>query len=246
MFILLRNYKKKINSMSERQFDNFDQFATDYRQIHNDNIKISGADSDYFCEFKVLKIKEIENIAAPKILDLGCGDGQSSIFFEKHFPDCEYHGIDVSEDSIKVAKEKKLANSHFQPYDGGSVPFAEQTFDMVFIACVLHHVDFQYHEGILNEVKRVLKPGGRLYIFEHNPYNPVTVKVVNECPFDEDAVLLKPSYSKRLLNKIKFGSFAINYVIFFPRKGIFKKMLFLEKYFERVPLGGQYYVRAVK
>ena len=232
--------------MSDRQFDNFDQFATDYRQIHNDNIKLSGADSDYFCEFKVLKIKELEPISDFKILDLGCGDGQSSIFFEKHFPTSDYEGIDVSEDSIKVAQQKTLARAHFQPYDGSRVPFADQTFDVVFIACVLHHVDFQYHQGILEEVKRVLKPSGRLYIFEHNPYNPVTVKVVNDCPFDEDAVLLKPSYSRRLLNQIKFGSFDIRYVIFFPRKGIFNKMLWLEKYFKRLPLGGQYYVRAVK
>ena len=44
--------------MSKKAFDDFDDFAADYRQIHNESIKISGTDSDYFSEQKVEEVKK--------------------------------------------------------------------------------------------------------------------------------------------------------------------------------------------
>ena len=44
-----------------------------------------------------------------------------------------------------------------------------------------------------------LAPGGAIVIFENNPFNPVTRKIVNDCPYDKDAILLKPSKLKTLL-----------------------------------------------
>jgi ubiquinone/menaquinone biosynthesis C-methylase UbiE len=231
-----------------RQFDNFDQFAQDYRDIHNENIKISGADSEYFAEYKILEIKEIEDITSSlRILDLGCGDGISAVFFNQHFPKSNYLGIDVSEESIEVARQRQVANASFDAYDGYTIPQPDETFDMAFIACVLHHINFDNHAQVLKEVRRVLKKGGRLYIFEHNPYNPVTQKIVKDCPFDDDAVLLSPPYSRRLLQKVVgFAKTNIRYTIFFPRKGFFKKLLFLEKYMNWIPMGGQYFTRSVR
>ena len=44
--------------------------------------------------------------------------------------------------------------------------------------------------GLYREVTRLLRPGGRLYVFEHNPWNPVAQWVVRHTPIDRDAVLL--------------------------------------------------------
>src|SRR5215218_3518704 len=232
--------------MSRKVFDDFDGFARDYRQIHNEGLKISGAESDYFSEQKIEEVKRNEVGQSPVVLDLGCGDGNSAKFFQKHFAGCKYYGLDTSQESVSVAADRNLAGAEFSHFDGLNIPFPDEKFDLVFIACVLHHVDSGEHENILNEIKRVLKLGGHLYIFEHNPLNPVTRHIVNSCPFDEDAVLLNASYTKKVLRKLNFREISISYTIFFPRHKIFAGMLSFEKYLKWLPIGGQYYARSVK
>ncbi len=230
----------------ERNFDDFDSFATDYRAIHNENIHFIGTDSSYFAELKVKKIRELEADAVYDIVDIGCGDGISAVYFDTYFPKSSYIGIDVSQESIEVAKQKQLPKASFKLYNGITIPVADNSADILFIACVLHHISFEYHLALLKEMYRVLKPGGRLYIFEHNPHNPVTMHIVNTCPFDADAVLLKPSYTKQLLKQVPFVSNKINFILFFPRKSLFKYFITLEKYLQRIPLGGQYFSRSIK
>jgi len=232
--------------MSRKAFDDFDEFARDYRYIHNENLRFSGADSDYFSEQKIEEVRKNETEQSPKVLDLGCGDGNSAVFFRKHFTGCEYFGLDTSKESVSLAKKRKLPCAAFSQYNGFDIPFPDNTFDIVFIACVLHHIDAKQHEKILIDVKRVLKPGGRLYIFEHNPLNPVTRRVVKNCPFDEDAVLLTSFYTKQLLSNLEFRDIYTGYTLFFPRHRIFNGMQRLEKYLKWLPIGGQYFVRSVK
>lgn len=184
---------------------NFDQYANNYRDIHTKNIeKISGTDSSYFGEYKIKEIRGHEKWNSVRILDLGCGDGMNASFFLKYFKGCEYHGIDVSEDSIIQSKKYKTDHTSFQVYDGKYIPFDDYTFDIILISCVLHHVPHDQHHALLCECKRVLKQNGRLYVFEHNPLNPITRHIVNDCPFDADAELVMCYKLKKLLSFIGF------------------------------------------
>jgi ubiquinone/menaquinone biosynthesis C-methylase UbiE len=230
---------------NERKFDEFDHFANDYREIHNQNLKLSGVNSDYFSEHKIQTLKTHEKIDAINFLDFGCGDGNSSSHFINYFPKSKYNGIDISAESINVAKSKNITNSSFQTFDGINIPFQDNSFDVIFTACVFHHIDFKLHENLFNEIYRVLKPNGKFYIFEHNPWNPVTRHMVNTCPFDEDAVLLTPNYTKKILNKI-FKNSITNYILFFPRHKLFTPFIKLEGLLTKIPLGGQYYTIAKK
>jgi ubiquinone/menaquinone biosynthesis C-methylase UbiE len=233
--------------MRKDSYDNFDKFADDYRQIHNQNIKISGADSDYFSEYKVKEIARFsDTIQTQTILDLGCGDGNSSFFFSKHFPNAAIHGIDISEASIEVADSRNINNALFRVYDGAYIPFPDNTFNICLIATVLHHIDHDKHPALMAEVYRCLKPGGKIYIFEHNPYNPVTRKVVNECVFDADAVLLTPGFAKKIVKEAGFRNTENNFTIFFPRSPLFRPLLPLESFLRKIPLGGQYYTVGTK
>jgi len=234
-------------SEEQRQFDNFDEFAEEYRDIHDNAIKLSGADSDYFSEYKIVELTKTENTkAAFNLLDFGCGDGNSCVYFKRHFPNVTINGIDVSEESIRQAQAKEIANASFQPFDGLKIPYANDTFDVVFTSMVFHHIEHDLHEGILNEIRRVLKPNGRFYIFEHNPNNPMTRKVVRECVFDEDAVLLKPNYCKNIINQAGFKDTNINFTIFFPRHRLLKWATGLEPMLTWLPIGAQYYIKASK
>ena len=222
-------------------FDNFDEFARDYRDIHNENIRLTGADSQYFSEFKVKWLRDFYGSKEPSdILDLGAGDGTCLTYFSQYFPKAKLFGIDVSELSIEEAAAKNIPNTEVQAYNGTEIPYSDNSFDVILVATVMHHIRFELHEGLMKEALRVLKPGGKIFIVEHNPWNPVTLHMVNTCPFDEDAVLLKPGYTKTLLRKSGFRKAENHFTLFFPRGGVFKAFHFLERYMAGIPIGGQY------
>jgi len=232
--------------MNKRTFDDFDAFANDYRNIHTQNIRLSGVDSYYFAEMKVKLLRPYESNSNLQILDVGCGDGTTEYFMHQYFPKWLLKGIDVSEESIKEAHQKNIDSAVFKVYDGTHIPARDNSIDVVFIAGVLHHVAYELHLKMMEEVHRVLKPGGRLYLFEHNPLNPLTKYLVNTCVFDKDAKLLRSGYCASILKAARLSIKKIDFIIFFPRKGILSKFIFLEKYLRWFPLGGQYFVRGTK
>lgn len=231
----------------EREFDNFNKYVDNYHDVCNNAVSVSGADSTYFHENKVLELLKYENRNEPlKILDFGCGDGLGTSFLSRYFSNAKINGVDVSEKSIDIANQKSLNNCSFNAFDGKKLPYENEEFDLVFASMVFHHIEFKHHEEILNEISRVLKKGGRFYNFEHNPNNPLTRKVVRECPFDEDAVLLKPKYHRNLIDKSNLSLEKLTYTLFFPRHKLFKPFLGMEKLLSWCPIGAQYYIKAIK
>ena len=146
----------------------------------------------------------------------------------------------------RVAKERKLPRANFVVYDGCNFPFGDESFHVVFIAGVLHHIDFALHEALVKEINRSLKKGGSLVLFEHNPLNPLTRYLVKTCVFDLQAKLLPHYYTSKLLNRNNLLIKKKKFIIFFPRKGLLSKLIFLEKYLQWLPLGGQYFIWAKK
>ena len=232
--------------MSNRTFDEFDEFAENYRDLHNSTLKISGAESDYFSLHKIEIVYKDNKTNPLKFLDFGCGDGNSAKHFNKLMPKSSYYGIDVSAKSIEVAKSKEYKNSCFESFNGHQIPFEDNTFDVIFAANVFHHIDFELHNILFKEIRRVLKKGGSFYLFEHNPWNPITRRIVNTCPFDIDAVLLSPKYAKQTLSNVNFQAVHINFILFFPRIKLFNPLIKLENKFKKIPFGGQYYVVSTK
>lgn len=225
----------------------FDRCSDNYRVIHTENIgKISGADSDYFSEYKIKELRDRLNETPAMWLDLGCGDGLSAQFIGKYFPQTKYYGIDISGNSVDKAKSRGLSGAEFILYDGSHIPFEDNTFDIVFLACVMHHIIPTQRDNILNEIKRVLKKNGKLVIFEHNTYNPVTRKIVNDCIFDNDAILVNQKQLRQKLSSLGYRNIKRRYTIFFPRKKGFGWLLPLEKHLSWCMFGGQYYCVAEK
>lgn len=225
----------------------FDQFATNYRQTHTGNIrKIAGTDSYYFAKQKVVELQRFETNNEIDVLDLGCGDGATALYMSELFPAFLIKGIDVSGESISVAKKRAVLNAEFSHYDGTKIPYSENRFDLVFVAGVLHHVAEEKQFSLVAEIARVLKPGGRLYLFEHNPSNPFTRYLVNTCVFDKGVKLLSSSRCQELIRRNELEIKDKRYTIFFPRARFFKWLHKLEPMLARIPIGGQYYIRALK
>ena len=90
----------------------------------------------------------------------------------------------------------------------------------------------------------MLAAGGSLFLFEHNPWNPLTTHAVRNCVFDENAVLINGRDMRRRVKAAGFSSPDIVYRIFFPR--LLARLRPLERYLTRIPVGAQYFVHAVK
>ena len=125
--------------------------------------------------------------------------------------------------------------------EGRPLPFAA-VFDVIFIANVFHHIPHNRHEEILRDLRGHLAPRGTAFMFEHNPLNPLTVRTINRCPFDVDAVLLKPSYSVSLYHAAGFSRVDRRFTLFFPH--FLGALRPFEPRLAWLPLGAQYYIRA--
>jgi SAM-dependent methyltransferase len=225
----------------------FDKFAEEYRDLHAASIRLSGEDPEYFADYKVADIAmELarDGTIARKVLDFGAGVGYSVPFFTRHLPEARVTCLDVSRRSLEVGTARHGGVAEFTHFDGSKIPYADGTFDVVLASCVFHHIPHEEHVALLGEIRRVLVPAGRLFVFEHNPLNPLTRHAVNTCEFDEHAKLVLAPAMRRRVRDAGFTAAAIRYRIFFPHA--LRRLRPLEGRLTWLPLGAQYYVAARK
>ncbi len=97
-----------------------------------------------------------------KILDVGCGSGDTLLALSTKLRNISYYGIDPIQNFVDLAKEK-LPNSTILKASVEEVPFEDGSFDFILSHVVFQHVDRQ---KALMEIKRILKPHGRVVITE--------------------------------------------------------------------------------
>lgn len=101
------------------------------------------------------------------VLDMGCGEGTSSIRFANRVE--KLVGVDYSETLIQQAMQKKLTNTEFQQGDVLEMAnmFPEEAFDaVVSIRCLINLPDEAQQYQALENIFRVLKTGGTLFLSE--------------------------------------------------------------------------------
>jgi SAM-dependent methyltransferase len=225
----------------------FDKFADEYRDLHAANIKLSGENPEYFAEYKIADIAaelELDRAVARTALDFGAGVGYSVPFFARHLPAARVTCLDVSRKSLELGAARHGAAAEFRHFDGRSIPYPDGTFDVALASCVFHHIPHDEHVALLAEIRRVLAPHGRLFIFEHNPLNPLTRHAVNTCVFVEHAELVRAPTMRRRVRDAGFSDARVRYRIFFPH--VLRGLRPLETKLAWLPLGAQYYVAARK
>lgn len=95
------------------------------------------------------------------IIDIGCGDGYGSHVLKRSGFDVV--GVDLSEEMITRANEQKIDDSIvFKQADVNTLPFPDETFDAALVVNVIEWTEQPLQ--VLQELKRVIKPGGMICI----------------------------------------------------------------------------------
>ena len=219
----------------------FDEYAENYDTLLQGQLKFFD-DVDYFAEYKAKMVRSSVRKDPRMILEYGCGIGRNLRFLGASFPDAVISGCDPSERSLERAAKENPSVKFFLLDDALSTH--REKFDLIVVANVFHHILPGAWEDTMTLLSEWLEREGELFIFEHNPYNPITRHLVRSCPFDKDAVLLSLRRVRSLLLKSGLRIVSNRYILFFP--SFLKGLRFLERYLADIPFGGQYLVHASK
>jgi SAM-dependent methyltransferase len=219
----------------------FDRHSAEYETAVERAVAFAGQPHDVYLEAKARRLLELarrrlgrEPVAA---LDVGCGPG----VFARQLVGrvASLHGVDVSAAMVERARAA-VPEAEFRVSEPGRLPYEDGRFDLVFTVCVLHHVTRDERGPLLEEMRRVTRPGGLVVVFEHNPWNPLTRKVVRDCDLDEDVELVSRSEVVAALRAAGLDITDAEYLLFSP----WRRGWALERALAQVPLGAQHVVAA--
>ncbi len=171
-------------------------------------------------------LSKIGSLKGKYLLDLGCGGGESSIYFALKGARCV--ASDWSPEMVNAAKKLAELNQvkiDARVIDAMNIDFPDCTFDMVYAANMLHHVDTM---ATLTEIHRVLKPGGITCTWDPLRYNPV-IKIYRRLalkfrtPDEHPLGFQTLNDAKRLFSKVDYETF------WFATLWIFLQFYFIEK-----------------
>jgi len=226
-----------VNKSSDKNPVNFDFYASEYEKILDSTISLSGEKGDYFQEYKLSCIKRWVGELNHKgqILDFGCGIGNLTGLLAKAYTKSKVYGYEISDKSVKLANEKwnYLKNLTFT-----SQLWKREKYDLITVSNVFHHIKVMDRIKTLNQLGSLLKENGKIVIFQHNPYNPLTRYAVKTCSFDTDAELISLSKFTHLVQNCKLNVLLSRYIVFFPN--ILRSLRKFEPWFGFLPLGAQY------
>jgi ubiquinone/menaquinone biosynthesis C-methylase UbiE len=218
----------------------FDSYDHSYDAVVQSSIDFSGLSHDFFMAAKADILRDVMASRfgsghTATALDVGCGVGTFHPFARGMFS--RLCGTDISAASIAQAR-RNHPDVEYQAYDGNILPYGDGTFDIAVTICVLHHVQPERWLGFLREIRRVVRPGGLLCVFEHNPLNPLTRLAVMRCEFDRDAVLLRAGQTRGLLKNAGLRHIDTRYFALLPWATPLMRRI--EHGLRKLPLGAQY------
>ena len=225
--------------------EEFDACAEDYdSQLHR-GLSLSGENKEFFARGRLVHLAHCLkrlSFRPRKLLDYGCGTGDTVPHFLELLGAGSVVGVDASQKSLELARRE-----HAFPKVSYSLPadyVPDGTVDLAFCNGVFHHVPPIERRDVAQYVADSLRPGGVFAFWENNPWNPGTRWIMSRVPFDKTAIMLWPRETRRLLRSVGLTVLSTDFCFVFPRA--LRMLRPIERCLVRLPLGGQYQVLARK
>lgn len=162
----------------------------------------------------VWAIRHLDRTFYPAILDVGVGNGRSTILLKETFPQSTITGIDISDTAIAQAKQIEMTNLNFERRDVRETGFSDESVDL--ITAFQTHFHWQNLEASFMEIRRILKSDGMLLLAcEYNKLSYFLPEVQSEEAFRR--FLLSVGFE--LVTSQRKGS----WILYKIRKGFVKK-----------------------
>jgi ubiquinone/menaquinone biosynthesis C-methylase UbiE len=104
------------------------------------------------------------------VLDFGCGSGRVIRYFQDAPTSCQLYGTDIDSELVswceKYLPHIRWSTNGYQP----PLPFADNTFDLIYVISVFTHLDEECQHAWLRELQRVAKPGATIILTVHGEY----------------------------------------------------------------------------
>lgn len=114
-------------------------------------------------------LDQAELAAGQRVLDVGCGTGSLLIAVKRREPKLDAVGLDPDPKALLRARRKASragVSAELEQGFADALPYAEASFDRVFSSLMFHHLGRDEQQKTLAEIRRVLKPGGRLELMD--------------------------------------------------------------------------------
>ena len=115
----------------------------------------------------LLRLVDFDGYRGRSVLDVGCGAGVDLARFARG--GAEVTGVDVAQSAVDLARtnfEQQGLRGRFESANGEALPFADNTFDLVFAHGVVQYTADP--QRLVDECRRVLKPGGQAVFQVYN------------------------------------------------------------------------------
>lgn len=141
-----------------------------------------------------------------EVLEVGAGEGANLVNLDAGTKHCSIVAIDFS------AQKSELCNKNAQQAqpnlsctalcaDATKLPFASNTFNVVYCRDLLHHIDPAQKQQVVSEMVRVCKPGGKLLLIESNGRNPIITLHALLIKAERGELQSSPKLFKRLVEQ---------------------------------------------
>ncbi len=224
----------------------FDQYARDYfKEMSHPLRDMIDPQGHYFIELKSrilekLVREQMDGRQSLCLVDVGTGLGLFEKYLSPSFPNIV--ALDLSFEMLRVAGSLNLMPGSRSGYIQGNafhLPLRSHSADLVFMSCVMHHLEKEEIALTLAELARVCAPNGYLVFFEHNPLNPITQLVVRTTSLDRNARLVRHTRLEGLAKKAGIHILRREFFLYGTR-GMDDLLQRCAPWLNQLPLGGQY------
>ena len=165
MVFIVTDYEKKAMTQNRdhkaESIREFDRNARDYDHRSPFYYRMTR-----LCDNAVMERLSALQLAASRLLDVGCGTGALLEKLSSRFPCLALDGIDISPKMLDIARGKDIPRLSLAHGDAEELPYPDGTFGAVLCCSSFHH--YPHPERALSEFLRVLVPGGYAVVCDMN------------------------------------------------------------------------------